>query len=72
VVWPSAGRTTYPEGMRSTSADLGRRLLALAVLLVAAWLLLKVVIGVVTAVAWTVVAILGVIAVIWAVSVLTR
>ena len=39
--------------------------LALAVLLVAAWILFKFVLGVVTGVAWIAVAVLAVIAVIW-------
>jgi hypothetical protein len=48
--------------------DIGGKLLAVAVLLVAGWILLKIVIGVVTAVAWIVVAVLAVIAVIWALN----
>lgn len=46
------------------------RLVAIVVLGVAAWLLLKVVIGVVVAVAWTVAAIVAVIAIIWAIRTL--
>jgi hypothetical protein len=53
-------------------SSLGRKALALAVLLVAAWLLFKVVIGVVAAVAWIVVIVLAVMAVLWATSVLRR
>ena len=45
---------------------------AVVVLLIAAWLLFKVVLGVVTAVAWVVVIVLAVMAVLWAMSVLTR
>jgi hypothetical protein len=56
--------------MSQALADIGKKGLALAVLLVAAWLLFKVVIGVVAAVAWIVVAVLAVVAVIWAVGVL--
>jgi hypothetical protein len=48
----------------------GMKVLAVIVLLVAAWILFKVVIGVVAAVAWVVVAVLAVIAVIWAIRVL--
>jgi hypothetical protein len=58
--------------MREAAANLGRKALALVVLLVAAWLLLKVVIGVVAAVAWVVVAVVAVIAVLWAINVLMR
>ena len=56
--------------MSQALADIGKKGLALAVLLIAAWLLFKVVIGVVAAVAWIVVAVLAVVAVIWAVGVL--
>jgi hypothetical protein len=52
------------------ASDIGRKLIAVAVLLVAAWFLFKVVIGMVAAVAWIVVAVLAVIAVVWAVGVL--
>ena len=52
-------------------ADLGlQEPLALVVLLLAAWILFKVVIGVVAAVAWFVVAVIAVIAVVWALRVL--
>lgn len=56
--------------MGQRAADAGKKLLALAVLLVAAWILFKVVIGVVTAVAWVVVVVLAIIAVVWAIRVL--
>jgi hypothetical protein len=56
--------------MREAAGDVGRKALALVVLLVAAWLLLKVVIGVVAAVAWIVVFVVAVVAVLWALSVL--
>lgn len=48
----------------------GRKLLALVVLLIAAWILFKVVLGVVTAVAWVAVVVLAIIAVVWAIRVL--
>jgi hypothetical protein len=51
-------------------SDAGRKLLAIAVLLVAAWILFKLVIGVVAAVAWVVVAVLAVVAIVWALRVL--
>lgn len=56
--------------MGTAIAGLGRKALALLVLLAATWLLLKVVIGVVTAVAWIVVAVVAVVAVAWALRVL--
>jgi hypothetical protein len=46
------------------------KLLAVAVLVVAAWILFKLVLGFVAAVAWIVVAIVAVIAVVWALRVL--
>jgi len=48
----------------------GARLLAIGVLTVAAWVLLKVVIGIVAAVAWAVAALVAFVAVIWALRVL--
>jgi hypothetical protein len=53
-------------------SGLAMKALALVVLLVGAWILFKVVIGVVAAVAWIVVIVLGIFAVFWAVSVLRR
>lgn len=69
---PPPCRPSYSEQMSEALADIGKKGLALAILLVAAYLLFKVVIGVVTAVAWTIVAVLAVVGVIWAVSVLSR
>ena len=54
----------------SRGASLGKRALALLVLLVAAWVLFKVVVGLVTAVATVVVIVLAIVAVIWAIRVL--
>ena len=56
--------------MREAAGDLGRRALAIFVLLIAAWILLKVVIGIVTAVFWTVAVVLAIVAIIWALRVL--
>jgi len=53
-------------------ASLGRTALAALVLAVAAWLLLRIVIGTVTAVATTLAGVVLVIAVIWAVMTLRR
>lgn len=52
--------------MREAISDLGRKAIALAILLVAAFILFKLVIGVVTAVAWAIVAVVAVIGVLWA------
>ena len=54
----------------SSSSSLGKRALAFVVLLVAAWILLKVVIGIVTAVATIVAVVLAIAAVVWAIRVL--
>ena len=56
--------------MGELASNVGRKLIAGAVLLVAVWILFKVVIGVVATVAWIVVAVLAVVAVVWAVGVL--
>jgi hypothetical protein len=53
-----------------TGPSLGARLLAILVLAVVAWLLFKVVIGVVVAVAWTAAVIVAVVAGIWALKTL--
>ena len=53
-----------------SSSSLGKRAVAFLVLLVAAWILLKVVIGIVTAAATIIAVVLAVVAVIWAIRVL--
>ena len=56
--------------MGEFAADIGRKAIAVAVLLVAVWLLFKFVIGAVAAVAWIAVVVLALVAVVWAVGVL--
>ncbi len=56
--------------MAARASEAGKKLLAVLVLLVAAWILFKIVLGVVTAVAWIVVAVLAVVAIVWAIRVL--
>ena len=51
-------------------SDAARKLLAVAVLIVAAYVLFKLVLGFVAAIAWIVVAVVAVFAVIWALRVL--
>jgi hypothetical protein len=53
---------------KGTLAGLGGKAVAVGVLVIAAYVLFKIVIGVVTAVAVTIAAVLAVIAVIWALS----
>ena len=52
--------------MKEKASDLGRKSLAVLVLLIAAFLLFKVVIGAVMAVVWTAVGVIAAIAVLWA------
>jgi hypothetical protein len=49
-------------------SDIAQRFIALVVLAVAAWFLLKVVIGVVAGVAWFVAVLVAIFAVIWALN----
>ena len=56
--------------MGEALSQAGRKLLAVAVLLVAAFVLFKIVLGFVTAIAWVAVVVLAVVAVIWALRVL--
>jgi F0F1-type ATP synthase assembly protein I len=56
--------------MGQMASDLGRKVIAIAVLLVVAYILFKVVIGFVAAVAWILVLVLAVVAGIWAFGVL--
>ena len=62
----------YAGAMEETGSSLLSKVVAAVVLLFAAWLLLKFVIGFVAAIAWTIVGVLAVIAVIWAVVTLSR
>jgi hypothetical protein len=60
-----------PSGSsRSVSTSVGRTVVAVLVLAVAAWLLLHVVIGIVTFLAGILVVVLAVVAVIWALRVI--
>ena len=56
--------------MGELATQAGRKLLAIVILLVVAWLLFKLVLGFVAAVAWIAVVVLAVVAVIWALRVL--
>ena len=56
--------------MREAASDLTRRAIAVGILLVAAYLLFKVVVSAVTAVVWIAVVVVAVIGVIWALRVL--
>jgi hypothetical protein len=52
--------------MEKTGPTFGARVLAALVLAVAAWFLLKVLIGIVAGIAWLVAALVAVVAVVWA------
>jgi hypothetical protein len=56
--------------MGELASEAGRKLLAVGVLLVAAYVLFKVVLGFVTAIAWIVIVVLAIIAIAWAIRVL--
>ena len=56
--------------MREAAGDLGRKALAILVLLVAAWILFKVVLGIVAVVAWVVIVVVAIAAIVWALRVL--
>jgi hypothetical protein len=56
--------------MREAVGDLGRKALALLVLLIAAWILFHLVVHIVAFVFWVVVVILAIAAVVWAIRVL--
>lgn len=57
--------------MEQTGPSLARRALAVVILAVAAWLLLKIVIGIIASVAWIVVAVIAVVGIFWAINTLT-
>jgi hypothetical protein len=54
--------------MREATANLGTKTLALAVLLVAAWVLFKVILGFLTGVAWILLVVGSILAVMWALN----
>ena len=62
------GHRHYSEDMRERVNDFAKRALALLVLLLAAFVLFKVVVGVASAIIWTLVAIVVLVAAIWALS----
>lgn len=56
--------------MSEAASTLARKLLAAAVLVVAAWVLFKLVIGLVSAVAWFLAVVVAIFAVVWAIRTL--
>ena len=62
------GPLTYSEGMAESLKELGGKAIALVILLLAAFLLFKVVLGVISALAWTFLGVAVLIAAIWALS----
>jgi hypothetical protein len=63
-------RPNYPCPMREAAGDMGRKAIALLVLLVAAWILFKVVLGVVAFLATIIVVVVAIAAIVWAIRVL--
>ena len=66
----SSGALCQNGRMGQAVSDAARKLLAVAILLVAAYILFKVVIGVVAAIAWIAVVVLAIVGVVWAIRVL--
>jgi len=64
------GGLCHTSYMGELARDTGRKALALGVLLLAAWVLFKLVLGFVATVAWIAVVVLAIIAVVWALRVL--
>ena len=62
------GPLTYSEGMAESLKGLAGKGLALIILLLAAFLLFKVVLGILTGLAWTFLGVAVLIAAIWALS----
>jgi hypothetical protein len=54
--------------MGETARDIGGKVLAIGVLLAAAWVLFKVVLGFVSFAAWLLVGVLAVVAILWALN----
>jgi hypothetical protein len=63
-------RPNYPYPMREAAGDMGRKAIALLVLLVAAWILFQVVLGVVAFLATIIVVVVAIAAIVWAIRVL--
>ena len=61
-------RLTYSEGMAESLKELGGKAIALVVLLLAAFLLFKIVLGVLSALAWTFLGVAVLVGAIWALS----
>ena len=56
--------------MREAASNAGRKLLAVGVLVLAAFLIFKAVIGTIMAFVWIAVAVIGIVAVLWAIGTL--
>jgi hypothetical protein len=56
--------------MEKTGPSLGARILAAVVLAIAVWILFKVIIGAIAAIAWIVAVVVALIAIVWAVRTL--
>jgi fatty acid desaturase len=68
TAWSTLG---HMEKTEKSGSSLGRKALAVLILGVAVWLLLKIVIGLIAGIAWIVVAVIVVGGVLWALNTLT-
>jgi hypothetical protein len=66
----SLARPATLQYMGELASQTGKKLLAIGVLVIAAYVLFKLVLGFVTAIAWFVVVVLAIIAIVWALRVL--
>ena len=62
------GLLTYSEGMAESLKDFAQKGIALLILLLAAFVLFKIVVGTISAIIWTLLGIAALVAVIWALS----
>ena len=62
------GRPIYSEGMADSLKDYAMKGVALLILLLAAFVLFKIVVGTISAIVWTLAGIAALVAVIWALS----
>ena len=67
----AAGTIGRMDEETETKSSFGAKIIAVLVLAVAAWVLFKIVIGTVVAIAWTAAAIVAVVAILWAINKLT-
>ncbi len=65
-LWHAGHMSQGTSGVKEAASNLGMKALAVAVLLIAAWILFKFILGFLSAVAWIALVIGALIAVVWA------